>query len=402
MSTYSIKLNNDLLENQTIEDIFHLRLSPLLVILVSNTDNKSFSELNYLQFAKLKGVDEVIQSLELNDSVARLSIDNSDKPIGTNKSNESNSNSLKESNEINSKSLTKLHYSAISSQYTNKQRSDNNMSPFEFLKFAATLIKSFSGENPSQLAPFLTNVSLIQSVATTESLPFLVSFLKGRLEGRASRVCADCGTVEEIILSLKKNIKFDSSAVVESRLAALQLSDSSLTEFAKSLEQLADNLHESLVLEGVSVNKANEMTIDSVRKNCRKQTKSTVVKSVLASCSFENPKDVVSKFLTEVAEADREYQILTLRKGRGNNRNSDSRPNYRSNNYSQGPSNASNNNNNGTPPNRTNNFNTGTFRGRSNNYPGQRRSNIRMTQAGNDSLPTDRPVGEMESQEEEE
>lgn len=385
MSTYSIKLNNDLLENQTIEDIFHLRLSPLLVILVINTDN-TCSELTYLQFAKLKGIDEVIQSLELNDSVARLSIDNSEKPSGTNKSNESNSNSL-----------TKLQYSPI---YQNKhtQRSDNNMSPFEFLKFAATLIKSFSGENPSQLAPFLTNVSLIQSVATTESLPYLVSFLKGRLEGRASRVCSDCATVEEIILSLKRNIKFDSSAVVESRLAAVQLSDSSLTEFAKSLEQLADNLHESLVLEGVSVNKANEMTIDSVRKSCRKQTKSNVVKAVLASCSFENPKDVVSKFITEVAEADREYQILSLRKNRGNNRNSDSRPNNRSNNYNQGPP---SHNNNSPPDNRTNNSHTGSFRGRSNYNPGQRRTNIRRTQAGNDSLPTDRPVGEMESQEEE-
>lgn len=106
------------------------------------------------------------------------------------------------------------------------------MSAIDFLKFAGTVIKSFSGENPSQLAPFLTNVSLIQSLATVDTVPFFVTFLKGRLEGKASRVCTDCTTVEEIVTALKGNIKFDSSAVVESRLAAFQLSNSNLTEFA--------------------------------------------------------------------------------------------------------------------------------------------------------------------------
>lgn len=52
---------------------------------------------------------------------------------------------------------------------------------------------------------------------------------------------------------------------------------------------------------------------------CRANTQNTTVKSVLVSTKFDNPKDVVARFIIECNKTQQEAQILTLRQFQNRN-----------------------------------------------------------------------------------
>ena len=112
------------------------------------------------------------------------------------------------------------------------------MDVFELLKFATSVIKPFNGQDAGLLPPFIKNIELVNSIAPANLESQLVSFLLGRLEGKAHRVCVDCNTVDEIIHCLKTNITGEPSEVIEARIEALQLKNMTLSNFAKELENL--------------------------------------------------------------------------------------------------------------------------------------------------------------------
>lgn len=189
--------------------------------------------------------------------------------------------------------------------------------------------------------------------------------------------------MQEVIDALQQGIHFDSSDVLESRLTAIQFDNRNLTDFATEVEKIADRLHEALMVEGVSYNKAMSMTINKVVETCRKQARSSVVKSVLASSHFNHPKEVLSKFITEVATAAKERQSQpqsqsSFRQNNGNYRNYDS-----------------NNGQNRTWRSNTHNanLNNGSFVHRG--HQPQAQVAVRTLQSENENLPTDGPAGEM-------
>lgn len=205
----------------------------------------------------------------------------------------------------------------------NKEQKINKMAPsenVEFIKAAtAILCKNFSGD-PLALLSFIDAIKLSETLATTDGhRKLLINLILTKLEGKAREFIPDePNSIEQIILLLKENIKPDSSKVIEGRMQALRADSVPLQEFAKKADELADCFRRSLVMEGISLEKASEMTVDRTVEMCRASARTDLVKSVLASSSFKNHKEVVAKFLVEVNTESKERRVLSVKSGKFN------------------------------------------------------------------------------------
>lgn len=244
----------------------------------------------------------------------------------------------------------------------------------EFLKMAnGTINKNYSGD-PLGLTAFINSIGLLESVTEQNQQGLLLTFVKTRLEGRAIEAIDNTvNTIDELITQLRNKIKPENSKVITGKMTALRMQRSNPQEFAKEAAELADALQRSLVIEGISYEKANEMTVDKTIEMCRASARSDVVRSILGAAQFRDPKEVVAKLMVETATDNTEKQVLAFEGA-----------NYRQNGY------RGNNNNNRRPwrggrgGNNRNNFNGQYNRGGFNNgsnyrgshqYNGGRNSN---------------------------
>lgn len=152
-------------------------------------------------------------------------------------------------------------------------------------------------------------------------------------------------------------------------------------EFAKQAEKLAEELKRSLVIEGIALPKANEITTDKTIELCRANAKTDLVKSILASSTFENSKEVVAKYIIESANQKIEHQIFTFQSNRKIFKKRDDNRRGRSfyNRYNNGNRNTDNNR---YPYN--NNYRRGRGRGRG--YFNNNRSNFRYQNVDNQNI----------------
>lgn len=272
-----------------------------------------------------------------------------------------------------------------------------------FLRLAAGQInKNYTGD-PLALDSFIDSLELLETLATTTELKTLLfSFSKTKLEGKAREIISpSIANIAALKAALRANIKPENSHVVEGRILSLKFNANQADEFSKKAEELADALKRTLIVEGVSPEKANAMTIEKTIELCRKNTQSPLIKSVLEASTFMTAKDVIAKLITQVDKTKSETQILSFHKsnpnrgrpnnfGRGRGRNSHN--NY--NGYQNNQNNNNNNNRNFNQNNRgrgrgngrgqfNNNRGRGTFN--YNNYnQGQNGHNVRaFSQSGN-------------------
>lgn len=240
----------------------------------------------------------------------------------------------------------------------------------EFLRMAAaTINKNYAGD-PLALQSFIDSITLLQGLATTGGLQtFLVQFVKTKMEGKARECVTDeHNTVNLIIERLRGQIKPDSSRVVEGRMLALRLNGQP-EDFATKAESLAESFRRSLVIEGMTSAKANEMAIDKTVELCRLNVTSELVKSVLESTKFDQPKEVIAKMITQQDKSKKEHQVLAYRAlNRNENKNNGHRgQNKKFNNYYNNGNGYSNNGYNGSH----NNNNNGNRRGGRGKYRGR-------------------------------
>lgn len=150
------------------------------------------------------------------------------------------------------------------------------------------------------------------------------------------------------------------------------------------------------------------MTIDRTIDMCRSNARTDIVKSILASTSFENPKEAIAKFVIESNKETNKKQILSFRSNNNfkpNNQriNTQNRGFYR--NYNRNFSNYRNNfNNNRRNFNNYRNNNRNNFqnnRGRNNSHNGQNRGrtnqNVKVTHSANTGNPRSMTLGETEN-----
>lgn len=230
-----------------------------------------------------------------------------------------------------------------------RQERENKMAPLtetDFLRIAGqTIARNFSGD-PLALQAFINSINLLKRIANDGNHhELLKEFLLTKLEAKAlESISAQVQGVDEIVTALRGAIRPDSSKVIAGRMAALRVRQGNYEEFTTKVEELADGLRRALVVEGISAEKAREMTVDKTVELCSASTKSSLVKSVLASTPFKDPSKVVAKLVVQSANEEKKAQILAFRANRGRPTNRYNR-NFRGNH---------NNNRNG---NRNRNYN---------------------------------------------
>lgn len=237
------------------------------------------------------------------------------------------------------------------------------MDNIEYTRYASTQIReNFSGD-PLTLKSFINKVKLLKVNTPPQHVENLVLFVKTKLDDVALDYIPDeVNTIDGIIQRLQSKIKPDNSKVIGGRMMTIKMDRKNPSEFAKHAEELAVAFKRALVLEGVSDEKAEEMTIDQTIEMCGPMAQSERVKSVLDATPFASPKEVIAKLLTTNIKATNERQVLALQKYQRKNNfyqngNSNSRGNKQNNfrgNYRNNRGNYQNNGNRGR----------GGFRGR--------------------------------------
>lgn len=203
-------------------------------------------------------------------------------------------------------------YKSFQENFEKKNKMSDPMTEREFLTLAAANIKCYAGD-PLKLRSFINSVNVVKRVVGPHGA-LLVEFVKSKLEGRAEECVPDeTDTIDEIFRALKNEIKPDNSRVIEGRMLALKIDKSNMQDYSKQAEELAEALERSLVVEGITQAKAKSMAIDRTVDMCRQSAKSDLVRSVLASATFNSPKEVVAKFVVESATETKEKQILAYR-----------------------------------------------------------------------------------------
>lgn len=279
----------------------------------------------------------------------------------------------------------------------------------EFIALANRMINYKYEGDPLALDSFLDAIDLLNDLCEEENLPTFVKFLMTRLDGKAREsILATPTTVKEIVDQLKDGVKPESSKVIEGRILALRADNTSLTKFAERAEELADQFRRSLVLEGFSKEKAKEITIEKTVEMCRKSAKSDLVKSVLASSKFSEPKEAIAKMIVEINNVKQEKNHAYSHKSgknqqhgqNSNNFNKNKNGNFQKNqnrndnrNYKQGNQSNGHGQNNGSRNGGYNGNRNGQTSGNQNwrnNSNAQHRSNdnnVRVFSSGNELNP---------------
>lgn len=237
-----------------------------------------------------------------------------------------------------------------------------------------TINPNFNG-NPNALEAFLDRIELAQQALEDDQIETLRKFVLTKLEGKARDLVSANDSLNEIKSALRKNIKPDSSKVIAGRMISLKLSKIPSADYATKAEELAEALQRSLIIEGISREKANEMAIEKTIEMCR-QSASGNVRNILAAARFDNPKEVIAKLITEQTISEKEAQIFAFKRYE-NQRRTNFQNGFRRNFQGQNASNV---------PFRSNSYgqqqNKGNFSNQRGNKQGNgnRQYNVRVTE----------------------
>lgn len=175
---------------------------------------------------------------------------------------------------------------------------DGIMTPDEFLALAGKFLnKNYSGD-PLALRSFINTLNLLKKRAGDTHKELLVEFVLTKIDGAALEAIPDApGDVDEIITCLQNDIRPESSKIIGSRKLGLRLNRTASHEFLKQAEALCEAMQRALIVKKIPRDKAREMTIEKTIELCRANTNSDLVKSVIQSTPYTDPKDVVAKLI---------------------------------------------------------------------------------------------------------
>lgn len=196
----------------------------------------------------------------------------------------------------------------------------SDLSAFEFVDIASSVINQNYKGDPLGLQSFLDSINLLKSFVTNDKLEnMFLKFVLSKLEGSArDKIIGYPSNVDEIISILTSQIKHESSMIINSRIQAFIFDRVSLTIFSEKAEKLTESYHRALVMEGIPPTNALQMTIDKTVEMCRFSTQSNLVKMIMASSTFEDPKDAIATFIIETNTEIREKQLFLNNRFRKN------------------------------------------------------------------------------------
>lgn len=249
----------------------------------------------------------------------------------------------------------------------------------EFYKMCVQTFTDVYDGDPLVAHAFMRKIQTLEPLCEDEThKKILVDVIMSNVKGRALDVIpsdpADSKVIREAI---KNKIKPEKSSIIEGRMIALKIDKGGFTEFSNKVEKLSDKYKHSLIAEGISKEKANEMTIAKAVSLCKSNARDIQVKTALTASIFSTVKDVITKYITVTQEETQNKQSVQNGTNafhfRANNYQNRSRGHGRGNfNRNFNPNNNSNRNFNSN-----NNFNrnNSNYRQNSNNYRGNSRGN---------------------------
>lgn len=211
-------------------------------------------------------------------------------------------------------------------QFLQREEIDNRMEEevkmaFEYITNISRIIKNTFNGDSSEVDAFIASIELADSASNANNQENLVKYIRTKLTGPAvDYVPANTATAAAVVRLIREKVKGDNTQVVLGRLLALRTDKQSLQKFQEQAESLAEKLKKSYITDGIPHDLANKMTIDKTVEMCRLSARTPLVKSVLASSTFKQPKEVLAKFITEAAQESTEVKILAFRNNNNNNR----------------------------------------------------------------------------------
>lgn len=341
--------------------------------------------------------------------------------------------SADELKEIDDNSNEKIESDKEETESNKEEKENTEMDPITLFNAVNRQFNQKYSGDPLGLTSFIDGAEILETFANTAALKVdLFKFIKTKLDGRAREfITDDIQNIEQLKAKLRASIQPENSKVIEGRITSLRYTYSKQEDFAAKAEELSDALRRTLIIEGMTATKANEISVERTVELCRKSTNSDLVKSVLASTSFKQPKEVIAKLITESDVHIKEQKVLRYsqmtrdtqrgntrghsrnnfgNRGRGyqNNRNTghyhnnqESRNgNFRGNGARRGRGNGhsqTNAYNNGYNNNRNNGYNQNRYNNRNQQGRNNNDQNILVTQAGNWLPPPELTLGAQQN-----
>lgn len=295
-------LNEDT-KNRINERLRTFKLRILRALVVLELELELPGGRNIIDINQIKRKGETVNDLDTEIFVSVGSI-GSQTPGG---STEQQTTSHVGSDPVNTQNASYLPEIPLNNNQSPEERLNSliNMAPPEqskadFMRLAGPILNYKYNGDPLKLETFITDVELVEAMAEVEQTELCFKYIKSKLEGRALEAMPEnLTTVQQIKDALSRKIKPDSSRVIEGKISALRLIKGNFSTFSKQAEDLAEALRRSLIVEGISKSKAEEMAVNKTIDLCRKTSHTDVVKSVISASSFSSPAEVLAKFITE-------------------------------------------------------------------------------------------------------
>lgn len=275
---------------------------------------------------------------------------------------------------IDCESLTKLFDIA-------NEAGNMTQSVTDFLGLATRVIPDFNGSSEN-LQSFLDALDLIDSVKETHK-QIAVRVIKTKLKGTARNLISSEGTIKDIIITLRKSVKGESTEVITAKILNIRQGNKTANSFVSEIEELTKALSNAYISDGLPVELAQKYSTQVAVKTMSKNASSDRVRLIMESGNFSTMNDAVSKFVSSCTEGMSTFDVRYYNSkwyGRGNSRGRGNghyrgRGRYYRNNRGRGSNN--------------HNFD-------SRNNKGNRNRNVRiLTEENNDSGNLNLPLGEQ-------
>lgn len=270
-----------------------------------------YSEINF-ERKKKSTKEHIVETIEVNRVTIRRCYDKLSIPLtlpgnllstihylpSRNQSSDSESNKKSKLN-INSTTQTDLEIiQPHSAQNTVKMP----QSVDDFFKMASAIIRDKFEGDAELLDSFIKDAEFIESMTEQQNKELFLRFIQTKISKKAGECLPAVESIKElkdIVDALRKEIKPDSSLIIEGKLATLHISKGNFTKFSEEAGKLAEAYRRSLIFEHFTKEKASELTVRKTKELCRRMARDDVVKSVIDSTRYDNPAEVIATFITQ-------------------------------------------------------------------------------------------------------
>lgn len=191
---------------------------------------------------------------------------------------------------------------AIETQTVEQNKEKMVQTKVDFFRMASAVIKDKFEGDPLKLDSFIADSEFIESMTDDENKDTFLKFILTKIAGKARECLPEESGIKsftDIKQALKKDIKPDSSLVIEGKMSTLRLVKGNYTKFAEDTEKLAEAYRRSLIFEKFTREKAGELTIRKTKEICRRVAYSEVTKSVIEATHYDSPSEVIATLITQ-------------------------------------------------------------------------------------------------------